>query len=739
MFGPITRTPLVELGAATVTSSGNVNLFSGLSSSNAQRLAQLETQLIRFSDSFNMSWEVAAFAAAQRRHDREMEMITYPPTEVEIVITLTTTDDAWIAVGLTESGGMRGADIWLTYASGSPAAGELRPYFELSDRKATEQKITPQKDSVNNLRLISAEFRGGGGYTVSFGRALHTGDDEFDFNIADRMMDVVWATGPFDLGAKTPRMHHNAGLVQVNLLNGTVRLVPQQTVSFWFIAVLIGAWVGLCALSFVLRMCPPTQVANARPLSGLPVPVFLALATVPQILVLLFTIGLSVVWIYGFHDDLTKSRNPNAFVLALGHGSQFFIYFCFLPWLRHNPILFGVLQSYFHRANQWGSCLAACAVALAWAHGILLWHKRQSTSVAAGILLTLLLIVSFVGGSGRLRTILFRLVACAAVVFICIHAPSTALGLIPTFVIVCCDCILRLKDWNSRSGLVDEAVVMPDGSLRWTLLIRSPVGLWTTKPFVSTPSQFLFLYVPGMKTATPAAIAERVCQDGDLDVPYCTAVVMMQNPSLRLLEATQQTPLCGVPVRVEGPYGGMQTRLKWFRSLITIASGSDFCRILPILQALVYEPDYFAQCSSLTTVTVLWQVKRKEDFIAHAQAIFELLKAPRAFDLFTLFYAEDHIVEPQPTFVDITAIASPSVATEPPVHPLFMYVPILSGRPKWQEFFAEQQTLLGRKGELRTAVFAASHSSSLVDVVRATSALNHRGTPTFNVEVEDRI
>ncbi len=64
---------------------------------------------------------------------------------------------------------------------------------------------------------------------------------------------------------------------------------------------------------------------------------------------------------------------------------------------------------------------------------------------------------------------------------------------------------------------------------------------------------------------------------------------------------------------------------------------------------------------------------------------------------------------------------------------------ILSGRPKWQEFFAEQQTLLSRKGELRTAVFAASHSSILVDVVRATSTLNHRGTPTFNVEVEDRI
>ena len=269
------------------------------------------------------------------------------------------------------------------------------------------------------------------------------------------------------------------------------------------------------------------------------------------------------------------------------------------------------------------------------------------------------------------------------------------------------------------------------------LCVRSPTNLCTTRPFVSCPGQFLYVYVSGVKTSTPVLIVERVIQDSDLRVPVCYASVVLPQPSLRLLQLARQGQLTGLRIRVEGPYGGMMTRLKWFRSLILIASDSTFGRVLSILQALVYEPDYFSQCSSLVSVVVIWNVRQKSDFTAFAQQIFELLKSPRAFDLHTIFYAEEQTCDPLPSFADAISLAPQAAVDDLPVHTLFTYVPVFPGRPHWPVILAEQHATLTKRGECRASVYAVADSQhELVIIARAVSALNSTSTFTYHLEVD---
>jgi hypothetical protein len=133
----------------------------------------------------------------------------------------------------------------------------------------------------------------------------------------------------------------------------------------------------------------------------------------------------------------------------------------------------------------------------------------------------------------------------------------------------------------------------------------------------------------------------------------------------------------------------------------------------------------------------MWSVQFRRDLATYAQPLMDLLQAPRAFDLYIHFLAEDQLVDPVPSFADVTSIADSSLRLEQAVHPLFMHVPILTGPPKWKELFAEQQSILSHRGELRTAVFAASSLETLIEIVRVTTSLNGTGLTQFIVETEE--
>ena len=737
MFGQLHQDPWIDVRPPTVVTAGLVDFASGFSS-NAAKLsgAAVLHNFISISPHFNISWHVQPLAGSQRRHLHELDVITFAPSSSEIVVTLTTSEDVWTAVGITKSNGMANADVWLGYATTSPGPNQSIPYLQLSDRKATAQNILPPIDEINNLHLISSAILAGGGYSITFSRAFATGDVA-DYDIVDEQQSIVWAYGPFDLRSTTPLMHYSAGLIMLNLINGTVLKVPQRTVSFWYIAVLLGSFAVVAVLSLVLRLLPPSYLSAMRPLVDLPLSPSITLATAPEIAFALVLLGVSSVWMYGYYEDLNFSKNPDAMGLTLGHGSQFFFYFCFLSWFRHNPLLAAVFRTHFNRVQHWGQTMTLIVVVLGWVHGIFMMRKVYSVAVLAAVSVTCLFFVTLLSRQGHLRTLLFRASALAAVILVSAHSPSAALGLIPTFLLALVDGILRLRDWHSRSGWISHGAMSTDGTLQMVLCVRSPTNLCTTRPFVSCPGQFLYVYVSGVKTSTPVLIVERVIQDSDLRVPVCYASVVLPQPSLRLLQLARQGQLTGLRIRVEGPYGGMMTRLKWFRSLILIASDSTFGRVLSILQALVYEPDYFSQCSSLVSVVVIWNVRQKSDFTAFAQQIFELLKSPRAFDLHTIFYAEEQTCDPLPSFADAISLAPQAAVDDLPVHTLFTYVPVFPGRPHWPVILAEQHAILTKKGESRASVYAVADSQhELVIIARAVSALNSTSTFTYHLEVD---
>ncbi|CUG10079.1 Hypothetical protein, putative [Bodo saltans] len=797
--GVVTRSAPLRSGSGTIDFfTGNVTGSTSVSSDWINITNGSTT--VTLSDSLTLSWELGTLGATSSTARRSfhtldtspIDIATYAPTELYAQFKITVTADVWVGLGLTNSGGMSGADMWIAYASQSVPAGSVSSgyYYELSDRHAdpTNAHNTPIKDTINDLELLSLELTSSG-YVIVFRRRLITTDSENDIDIQNTLQTMLWAYGPYLLTQQTPNTHTNRGLLLVNLFTGQNISVEQRGFTFWYVAMIMGVTVFIMLIGFLARLLSPGYLMYKRPLLFLWASRGLRRMTVAEILVLFMLWGAGAAWGYGNFTNYDVSRRSDGVILAIGNTAQYLLYFGLFPTARNNILITGVFRSSWHKLQHWITLLLLPALVLSWVHGGIMMYRQphlsfHTTSGICSIIgLSLLTLAYALWHSsdfvrrGILRRVvslrrqhtLYLIVIGGAVALLCIHTNKLALGWIPWFILFFTDHVWRWKDFRSRFGTVVAQGAFSTIAAAFELRIFSPWKSWWTRPFVvSAPGQFILVDMEGVDEGPIAlSISSRVLQDPKQN--FATATFHLKPPSAgaqkritkdregylgareRLRRLAVDQHLQGRFCRIEGPYGGIGLRLKWYKSLLLVGGGIGASTCLSLLEAMTFQPDFYAQDTSVETVTLVLVAKEPEEFAIFASELFELLSAPRAFDLQLLLHCTSLKYHQPPTalsdgnFHSLVDVASPPRrATAPPVdfsnpsalHPLFEHVPIFFHRPNWTQIITAEQIAAGKRKETRLAVHVNGPSTLTSEVLESSDALSYFGGVQIHVDYE---
>jgi NAD(P)H-flavin reductase len=739
---------VVALSPAQNSGSGAINFFSGSTSGEAANGVAVVNQSLHnasFASSFSVQWTVQPLSATPAKRVFQELTATYAPEELEVQITFVATADVWVAMGISPDGMMNGSEIWLGYVKQYVAPGASQPttYVQLSDRMAIDGYVVPAVDPVSNLKLISYSTTASG-YRITFSRPLIPTDPTYEYPIVNAQQSIVWAYGPFDLQTMQPLIHTQRGAVSINLISGESIGVPQRGDSLWYIMTLAGVSAGLMVLAFAARVVSPSAAMYRRPLLRVGVPAhFGGSLTIAELAVLaLHTLMCGALWMYGNFTDMSYNQRQDAALLAVGAGAQFFLYFTVIPSLRNNYLLRGVFRVSFHRFQHWTRLLSGLGVGLGWVHGTAMMVKRPQESfgtsrgIAAIVGLCMLTLYalsiswSHRWAPHRVRHTARLLTLAAFVVLLSIHTPKLAIGMSPALLLFLVDVGKRWRDFNTRFGRVVASGTFVRATA-FEVAVRSPWESCGTPPFTSSPGQFVLVHIVGVDDPIPLIISTRVVQHPENDVASVTfhSRDAPRGTRRQLCDLNASRALVGSMVRVEGPYGGIQLRLKWYRSLIVIGGGIGAASCVSMLEALALQPDYFARETSLESVCAVFCVRHAEELLTFAAELTAILEAPRPFDL-TLFM---HVTGARAGGVGVDDFSSIHCLPRPgasaskiaaPDHPLFKIVAVHPGRPLWTPFFAEQQLRAVRCGEKRVAVHVNGPRSMADDVLRTTERLS---------------
>lgn len=774
--GVITREAATRIGGGTIDFvTGNVTGSAAITQDWLNITNQ--TTSISLGEAVDLSWQLGTLggtSAASTSTSRLFEALsdpvdiaTYAPSELYAQFRLTVRSDVWVGLGISESGGMSGADIWIAYASRSVPAGAVSSgsFHELSDRHAnpTSPYTTPIRDTINNLEMQSLELTSSG-YEMVFRRKLITGDDVHDISIQNSEQTMIWAYGPYQLHAQTPSDHTNRGVVVVNFFNGQNLSVEQRTFSFWYVAVLLALSMLAILIGFLARLLSPGYLMFKRPLLFMSGTKGIRRMTVGELLVLAVLWGVGGAWGYGCFSDFQESRRANSDILALGSTAQYFLYFAFMPLARNNILLTGVFRSSWHKLQHWTSLLLLPALILAWVHGGVLMYRRPDASfhttkgVCSIVGLSALTFMYLVWHSSdnvrrgvlrpfvsmRRQHTLYHVFLWAAVALLCIHTPKLALGFAPWFLATLLDHALRWKAFRTRFGTVVAQGVFGDFAAAIELRVFSPWRGWWTRAFVASPAQFVLLDIEGVEGGPLAlSLSTRALQDPKLDFASTTfhlkpprSDAREQSVRERVRRLAAAGTLQGRFCRVEGPYGGIGLRLRWYRSLLLIGGGVGASTCISLLEAMTFQPDFYTQDTSVEMVTLVLIGRTPEELAVFATELYELLGAPRPFDLQVLLHCTSPAYHLPPTaqsngnFHSLVDVASPPRRNELPqsnpseVHPLFEHVPIFFHRPNWVQLITSEQIAVGKRGENRLAVHVNGPSSLTSEVLETCDTLS---------------
>jgi len=121
-----------------------------------------------------------------------------------VTIHATVKTPGWIGFGISPSGGMAGADIFMGGVKNGETYGD--------DYHGTGNQA-PVKDSVQNWKVVNANEEGGQ-TEIEFTRQFNTGDKSEDVDIKDGEITVIWSYGSSD---DTKVMHVNKGSKKVTI------------------------------------------------------------------------------------------------------------------------------------------------------------------------------------------------------------------------------------------------------------------------------------------------------------------------------------------------------------------------------------------------------------------------------------------------------------------------------------------------------------------------------------------
>ena len=669
-YGRLQTTLPIDWLQHTARGFANVDFFTGSTDQTSNGLGQLTgDRTLQLGSDLVVSWTLERAVEPARRayHESASYVESYSFDETDIVFTMRARTNVWGAIGLTQTGTMTGSDIILVYAATAgevaSAGGSLSltgnftapsspdmpqaAFVHYTRRKATGFFLPPVNVDAP-LRLRSAKAFGGGvGYEIVVSRPLRA-TERNSFAIVDAEQTIIWATGPFDALANLPTRHTAQGAMKVNFIGGRPATVPAAQASFWYIAATVALILFTLLMAFVLRLVEPGAILYSRPLAScLASHNVLAKIVLCEWLVILMAMACVAVWLTGAALDNIAFRKPAPGFQTIGNGAQFLYFFVFIPLCRWNPVL-RVFGSSFHRAAKWFRGLLACVVLLGWIHGLGMMAtvpERAFTwpngtfAILGLVFVSLLAVVAFrvVNLSHFANYLATAILATVSTICICIHSPLTAAGLAPAFLIVLIDVAMRFHDRQTRVGEIRSYALPVSTVCAIEVRMPSPWHRLCTRPFRVPPGGFLYVQLASMPGYVPLSVSSKVLQESGDEFATFTChikapLVATDSFASWIVAEARSDRLTRASARVEGPYGGCGLRLKWYRHLTLIAGGIGMASVMPVLEALVFDPDLF-RISGVRNVRMVWLVKQPEELIVFANEIVEVLKAPRPFDV----------------------------------------------------------------------------------------------------------
>jgi len=240
---------------------------------------------------------------------------------------------------------------------------------------------------------------------------------------------------------------------------------------------------------------------------------------------------------------------------------------------------------------------------------------------------------------GKRRHVVHLVLVGGVVALLCLHTMRLAYGWIPLFCLLLWDHVWRWKDFVSRRGRIAAAGLFAALGVAFEVHVRSPWRLSTTWPLTALPGQFLLVSIEG-RAALPLTISSRVLQDPKEDVASVTFHVNgSRGNRCAVRQMARNGLLVGRFVRLEGPYGGIGLRLRWYKTLLLIAGGTGASSVMSLLEAMAFQPDYYSQQTSVEHVTVILVAKTPQDLTMYATELHEVLIASRPFDMTVYLFA----------------------------------------------------------------------------------------------------
>jgi NAD(P)H-flavin reductase len=664
-YGALSSAPPYELQQHTLQGTARINFFTGASDQPSNPpVESLGYRRVQFGTAFVMSWSLRAPAEHPRRADDEQ--FTYSPEETEIVFTVLSRTNSWIAFGFSPDGRMPNSEIYLAYASDSVVSvGSGTPFVHLSERYSTD--YTTPRDIGTAASILTLEHTkinsGGTGFEMTFSRPLVPANGS-KHSIDDNTVSVIWAQGSWDVSTSGPSKHSQRGSTSINFISGDMVEVPERKLSYWYIAVLVVAVLLVIFGGLLLRIAPPSFLLHYRPFSRFTksaTSLFGAMVVVHYILLLLM-LGVVICWFVGASMDMRDSRFADPWWRGVGSAAQLVFCFVFLPLPRHNVILW-ILGTSFHKARRWFYFMQWLFALLVWIHGIAMFvvgPNQTSTVQWWGGVIALVAVTAYLLTLGGVVTLPTRaayyvngFLWLVLIVFVCIHKPITAAGLVPTFLAFLFDWILRFKDRRQRSGTVRSYAVPTRQCVAIEVSAKSPWHGCCPRPFTVRPGAFVYALVEGWPHPVPFMISSRVTQEeGDSHATFTAHVrgtvpdavraaapatvarksgdekdePEMDNFEQFVLRCAGQRKLGNRTLYLEGGYGGVRLNLKHYRTLLCVCGGAGLGPSLSLVETLVYDPDYFRR-TSVQAVKVLWVVREPEDLLMFADELHELLHA----------------------------------------------------------------------------------------------------------------
>lgn len=150
-------------------------------------------------DSDVESWRAASFERVQDMGDGcgPLEWTLDPERrKVRFRLTSAAPDDGWVAAGISENGGMKGADLWAIRELTGAGIFDDSASFESTDLFSTDFAL-PEEDVLQNVELIAAWRDEDGRLVGVIERDLETCDKD-DIAVEAHKQHVVCASGRLD-------------------------------------------------------------------------------------------------------------------------------------------------------------------------------------------------------------------------------------------------------------------------------------------------------------------------------------------------------------------------------------------------------------------------------------------------------------------------------------------------------------------------------------------------------------